>query len=69
MASAGNPFLRFLSNMTDFYIHACELTSPGLGGCGLHDLLAVTVTVDPTLVKTMGVNLKVKTDEAIKEEL
>ena len=37
---------KFLADMTDFYIKAYETTSPHLGGCGLHDPLAVGVAVD-----------------------
>ncbi|NEG54217.1 nucleoside hydrolase [Bifidobacterium platyrrhinorum] len=49
----------FLADMTDFYIKAYETTSPHLGGCGLHDPLAVAVAVDPTLVDTLDINMKV----------
>lgn len=52
----------FLADMTDFYIKAYETTSPHLGGCGLHDPLAVGVAVDPTLVDTLPMNLKVDVD-------
>ena len=50
---------RLLADMTDFYIKAYETTSPHLGGCGLHDPLAVGVAVDPTLVTTLDINMKV----------
>ena len=49
----------FLADMTDFYIKAYETTAPHLGGCGLHDPLAVGVAVDPTLVTTLPINMKV----------
>lgn len=49
----------FFADMTDFYIKAYETTSPHLGGCGLHDPLAVAVAVDPTLVTTLDINMKV----------
>ncbi|HJE21488.1 MAG TPA: nucleoside hydrolase [Bifidobacterium pullorum] len=49
----------FLADMTDFYIKAYETTSPHLGGCGLHDPLAVGVAVDPTLVTTLPINMQV----------
>lgn len=52
----------FLADMTDFYIKAYETTSRHLGGCGLHDPLAVGVAVDPTLVDTLPMNLKVDVD-------
>lgn len=49
----------FLADMTDYYIKAYETTSPHLGGCGLHDPLAVGVAIDPTLVTTLPINLQV----------
>lgn len=55
----GTPSGRFLADMTDYYIRAYETTSPHLGGCGLHDPLAVGVAVDPTLVTTLPINMKV----------
>ena len=50
---------KFLADMTDFYIKAYETTAPHLGGCGLHDPLAVAVAVDPTLVTTLQINMQV----------
>lgn len=52
---AGN----FLADMTDYYIKAYETTAPHLGGCGLHDPLAVGVAIDPTLVTTLAINMQV----------
>ncbi|RSX58163.1 nucleoside hydrolase [Bifidobacterium samirii] len=52
----------FLADMADFYIKAYETTSPHLGGCGLHDPLAVGVAVDPTLVSLLPINMKVDVD-------
>lgn len=49
----------FLADMTDYYIRAYEITSPHLGGCSLHDPLAVGVAVDPTLVTTLPINMQV----------
>lgn len=49
----------FLADMTDFYIKAYETTAPHLGGCGLHDPLAVAVAVDPSLVTCLDINMKV----------
>ena len=55
----GTPAGAFLADMTDFYIKAYDTTAPHLGGCGLHDPLAVGVAVDPTLVTTLPINMKV----------
>lgn len=52
----------FLAKATNYYIKAYETTAPHLGGCGLHDPLAVAVAADPTLVSTLPINLKVDTD-------
>ena len=41
---------------------AYETTAPHLGGCGLHDPLAVGVAVDPTLVTMLDINMKVDVD-------
>ncbi|MCH3967094.1 MAG: nucleoside hydrolase [Atopobiaceae bacterium] len=49
----------FLADMSDFYIKAYETTAPHLGGCGLHDPLAVAVAIDPTLVTAIDANMKV----------
>ena len=55
----GTPAGDALAEMTDYYIKAYETTSPHLGGCGLHDPLAVGVAVDPSLVTLLPINLKV----------
>ena len=48
--------------MTDYYIKAYDTTAPHLGGCGLHDPLAVGVAVDPSLVTVIEHNMKVDVD-------
>ncbi|AUD91706.1 nucleoside hydrolase [Bifidobacterium breve] len=53
---------KFLADMTDCYIKAYETTSPRLGGCGLHDPLAVGVAIDPTLITALPINMKVDVD-------
>ncbi|AQQ15492.1 Pyrimidine-specific ribonucleoside hydrolase RihA [Corynebacterium glaucum] len=52
----------FLAAATNYYIKAYETTAPYLGGCGLHDPLAVGVAVDPTLVTTIDINMKTDTE-------
>ena len=52
----------FLADITNYYIEAYKTTSPHLGGCGLHDPLAVAVAINPGLVDTLGINMKVDTD-------
>lgn len=48
----------FLATATDYYIKAYDTTAPHLGGCGLHDPLAVGVAVDPSLVTLLDINMK-----------
>ena len=45
--------------MVDYYIGAYAESAPQLGGCALHDPLAAAVALDPSLVRTLPVNLKV----------
>ncbi|MCP1386585.1 nucleoside hydrolase [Corynebacterium sp. TA-R-1] len=52
----------FLAAATNYYIGAYDEIAPYLGGCGLHDPLAVGVAVDPSLVTTLDINLKTDTE-------
>ena len=52
----------FLADVANYYIGAYKTTAPHLGGCGLHDPLAVAVAIDPKLVDTFGINMKVDLD-------
>lgn len=56
---------RFLADMTDYYIDF-ETRSSGLRGCGLHDPLAVAAAIDPSLIKTFGVNLRVDVEGELR---
>lgn len=47
------------AEIVDFCIDAYATTSLYLGGCGLHDPLAVAVALDPRLVSYFHTNLKV----------
>ncbi|UWE93206.1 nucleoside hydrolase [Corynebacterium diphtheriae bv. mitis] len=58
----GTPAGNFLADATDYYIKAYDTTAPHLGGCGLHDPLAVGVAIDPSLVTLVPINLKVDTE-------
>lgn len=58
----GTPAAIALAEMTNYYIKAYETTAPHLGGCGLHDPLAVGVAIDPSLVTLLPINLKVDVD-------
>lgn len=48
-----------LAGLADHYINAYRTTSPHLGGCGLHDPLAVAVALDPTLVTCLTLPMQV----------
>ena len=52
---------RIFADMVDYYIRAYATTSPHLGGCGLHDPLAVAVAADASLVDVLSLNLKTDT--------
>lgn len=52
----------FFADMTDHYIHIYEQNNPHLGGCALHDPLAVAAAIDPTLVGCLATNLRVELD-------
>lgn len=47
------------ADIVDYYIKAYETTAPHLGGCGLHDPLAVGVACDHTLVGCHNINMMV----------
>lgn len=53
----------FIANMSEFYMGAYETFYPGIGGCALHDPLAVGVAIDSSFVKTEKVNVKVTLEE------
>lgn len=50
------------ADIVDFYIDAYKVTSPHLGGCALHDPLAVAAAVEQSLVSTIYLNMKVDTE-------
>lgn len=50
------------ADIVDYYIDAYKVTNPHLGGCALHDPLAVAVAIEPTLVDTLALNMKVDVD-------
>lgn len=57
---------RFFSDLLTFYLSEYDRFYPELGGCALHDPLAVAVAVDPDLVWTEPMCLDV-TEEGEKE--
>lgn len=64
--SLGTPAGRLFADMTDHYIAIYERNNPHLGGCALHDPLAVAATLDPTLVGCLSANLRVDREGATR---
>lgn len=52
----------FFADMTEHYIGAYESFYPGIGGCALHDPLAVGVVIDPGFVQTEFMKVSVITE-------
>ncbi|MFT4416622.1 nucleoside hydrolase [Fredinandcohnia humi] len=59
---SGNKVGQFYAEMTEYYIGAYESFYPGIGGCALHDPLAVGVAINPDLVQTELMGIKVVTE-------
>ncbi|MFT9845966.1 nucleoside hydrolase [Aneurinibacillus sp. REN35] len=55
------PASAFLAEACAFYMNAYRISSPELGGCALHDPLAVGVAIDPTFVTTSSMPIYVDT--------
>lgn len=53
---------KLLADEVEFYIDFYEKGTPDLGGCALHDPLAVAVAADPSLVTTIPLHIKVDTE-------
>ncbi|MDN4073992.1 nucleoside hydrolase [Fictibacillus terranigra] len=47
------------AEMCSFYMDFYESKNPGLGGCALHDPLAVGVAVDPSFIKTTSMGVRI----------
>ncbi len=51
-----------LADEVNYYIDFYEKSTPGLGGCSLHDPLAVAVAANPELVTTVPLDVVVDTE-------
>lgn len=60
--ATGKETAHFFADMTEFYIGFYESSYPGIGGCALHDPLAVGVAIDSSFVSTVSMNVKVITE-------
>jgi purine nucleosidase len=60
--AAGKETADFFADMTEFYIEYYESFYPGIGGCALHDPLAVGGAIDSSFVTTETMNVKVVTE-------
>ncbi|MFT8837208.1 nucleoside hydrolase [Liquorilactobacillus satsumensis] len=49
------------ADLVDYYIDAYQVTSSHLAGCALHDPLAVAAALEPSLLQTFFLNMKVET--------
>lgn len=49
-------------NIVDYYFKAHEMISPDMGGCALHDPLAVGAAINPDIVSTIPFSLNVLKD-------
>ncbi|MET3290295.1 UNVERIFIED_CONTAM: purine nucleosidase [Brevibacillus sp. OAP136] len=61
----GTDLGRTLADMCDFYMDAYYQFNPTLGGCALHDPLAVGVVLDPTFVQTRSLHVQVDTEGSL----
>lgn len=62
----GTPAAAALADMTDHYIGIYEQNNPHMGGCALHDPLAVAAAIDPSLVGCLPANLRVDLEGATR---
>ncbi|ANK59248.1 nucleoside hydrolase [Loigolactobacillus backii] len=60
--SLGTKSGQAFADIVDYYIAAYARLSANLNGCALHDPLAVGVALDPDLVQTIDLNMKVETE-------
>ncbi|WP_264737372.1 nucleoside hydrolase [Cytobacillus firmus] len=60
--ATGKETAHFFADMTEFYIGYYESYYPGIGGCALHDPLAVGVAIDSSFVSAESMNVKVATE-------
>ncbi|UVI30142.1 nucleoside hydrolase [Paenibacillus spongiae] len=61
--SDGTELSRFMADAADFYMDAYENFNPGIGGCALHDPLAVGVVIDPSFCKIVAMPIEVDTED------
>lgn len=60
--ASGKEVAPFFADMTEFYMSAYASSHPDIGGCALHDPLAVGVAIDSSFVKTEKLNVRVATE-------
>ena len=62
----GTPAGALFADMTDHYIEIYEKNNPQMGGCALHDPLALAAALDPSLVGCLSTNLCVELEGAVR---
>ncbi len=60
--ASDNPLGPYLAQMTDFYMACYEGFQPGIGGCPLHDPLAVGIAIDSSFAQYEDVQVDVVTE-------
>lgn len=60
--SLGTSAGEIYADLVDYYIEAYQVTNAHLAGCALHDPLAVAAALEPSLLDTVFLNMKVDTD-------
>lgn len=60
--SLGTSVGKYYADIVDYYIKAYEVTSPHLGGCALHDPLAVAIALNFELAETLRLHMTVETE-------
>ncbi|MCS4489131.1 nucleoside hydrolase [Corynebacterium sp. ES2775-CONJ] len=61
-----NSRAEFITALAEYYIDAYAEFDPTLGGCGLHDPLAVAIALNPDLAVYHNMNLMVDTAEPLR---
>lgn len=55
-----------LADMVEFYLKAYERLAPWMGGCAIHDPLAVGIAADPSLAETFSTYLTAETEGPLR---
>ena len=59
----GTKLSRLMADAAEYYMDAYEKLVPGIGGCALHDPLAVGIAIDPSFCRTKAMPVAVETQD------